>query len=308
MSARDVFDVYENIRRKNEAEAQRRRAEVYGKLPELKSLHERIRTLQLERISKTSKGSDFDLNAMDALRKQASQLLASAGYDTHFLEPVFTCPTCRDTGLRENASRCDCFFRYRLEYKLDEARLLNDGASFERFDIMRFSEEPLENGRSQRDYMVQYKRITQTWADSFPDCSLILLISGGTGLGKTYTARCVMRRVIERGFTAAYYTAYRLFSLFHSHRLGESVDLDAIFSVPVLVIDDVGTEPMTRNVTVEYFFDLLNERAAAGLHTVIVTNLTFEALNERYGERIHSRLMDKNQSYKIQFKGQDIRY
>ena len=308
MSAHDVFEVYENIRRKNQTEVRRRHREVYGKLPALKDLHQRIRTLQLERIDKKAQGGGFDTETIESLRKQAARLLAAAGYDAHYLDPIFTCPACGDTGVREDARRCDCFFRYRLEYKLDEARLLNDGASFDLFDITRFSEEPLENGRSQRDYMVQYKRITQTWATSFPNCSLILLISGGTGLGKTYTARCVMRCVIERGFTAAYYTAYRLFSMFHSDRLGEVVDLDMVFSVPLLVIDDVGTEPMTRNVTLEYFFDLLNERAAAGLHTVIVTNLTFDAINERYGERIHSRLMDTRHSEKLIFKGHDIRY
>lgn len=308
MSARDVFEVYEQIRRKNEAEAKRRRSEVYARLPKLKKLHDATRALQLDRISKTAQGGDVNTEAINALRQEAEQLLLDAGFDADYLNPIFTCPVCRDTGLREDARRCDCFLRYRLEYKLDEARLLNDGASFERFDITRFSEEPLDNGRSQRDYMVQYKRITQTWADNFPGCSPVLLISGGTGLGKTYTARCVMRRVIERGFTTAYYTAYRLFSLFHSHRLGEDVDLDVILSVPLLVIDDIGTEPMTRNVTVEYFFDLLNERAAAGLHTVIVTNLTFDAINERYGERIHSRLMDARYSEKLIFRGRDIRY
>ncbi len=304
----DVFEVYERIRRKNDAELKRRCDEVYARLPKLKKLHGAIRALQLDRISKTANGGEFDTKQMDTLRQEAAQMLVSAGYDAHYLEPIYACPVCRDTGLREDARRCDCFIRYRLEVKLDEARLLGDGASFERFDITRFSEEPLDNGRSQRDYMVQYKRITQTWADQFPGCSQILLISGGTGLGKTYTARCVMRRVIERGFTAAYYTAYRLFSLFHSHRLGEDVDLDTILSVPLLVIDDVGTEPMTRNVTVEYFFDLLNERASAGLHTAIVTNLTFDAINERYGERIHSRLMDARHSEKLIFRGRDIRY
>jgi DNA replication protein DnaC len=308
LSAQDVFEVYDSIRRRNEAEAQRRRREVYGKVPELKGLHERIRALQLERIRAAVQGGQFSTDTIAELRRNAAQLLADAGYDAHYLDPIYTCPVCRDTGLRDDAHRCGCFIRYQLESKLDEARLGDDGVSFDRYDVTRFSDEPLENGRSQRDYMVQYKRITSDWADSFPSCSQILLLAGSAGLGKTYTARCVMRRVIERGYTAAYYTAYRLFSIFHSHRLGDSVDLSPLFSVPLLIIDDLGTEPMTRNVTVEYLFDLINERITTGLHTIIATNLAFHEIKAVYGDRIHSRLMDARHAEKLIFHGRDIRY
>jgi DNA replication protein DnaC len=303
-----VYEVYEGIRRKNEEEVRRRHIEVYTRVPKLKELHAAIRTLQLERIHTATQGGKFNTEDLNLLRKEAAHLLDGAGFPADYLEPIYSCPACRDTGMRDDARRCDCFRRYRLENRLNEARLADEAVSFEQFDLSRFSDEPLENGRSQRDYMARYKRITMAWADSFPKCSQILLISGGTGLGKTYTARCIQRRVIERGFTAANYTAYRLFSLFHSDRLGEDVDLGAIFSVPLLVIDDLGTEPMTRNVTIEYFFDLINERVAAGLHTVIATNLDFVSLNERYGERIHSRLMDARHSEKLIFRGRDIRY
>ena len=34
----------------------------------------------------------------------------------------------------------------------------------------------------------------------------------------------------------------------------------------LLIIDDLGTEPMMRNITVEYLFTLLNERNAAKRH------------------------------------------
>ncbi|NLT97041.1 MAG: hypothetical protein GXW96_02605, partial [Christensenellaceae bacterium] len=44
-----------------------------------------------------------------------------------------------------------------------------------------------------------------------------------------------------------------------------------------------------------------------GLHTVIVTNLSFLELKQLYGDRIHSRLMDVRYSQKIIFKGRDVR-
>jgi DNA replication protein DnaC len=195
-----------------------------------------------------------------------------------------------------------------LEDKLDAARLTDDTVSFEQFDLNRFNDKPIDKDKSQRDLMSKYKKLFEKYADTFPYCHSIYILSGGIGLGKTFMSKCVMRRVIERGYTTAYFTAYRVFSLFHQHRLGNDVNLEPIFEVPLLIIDDLGTEPMTKNVTKEYFFDLINERNDANLKTILVTNLIMDDLNVRYGERIYSRLADTRFSRKILFKGDDIRY
>ncbi len=308
MSMSEVMAAYDVIRRNNELEQQRRRQEVYARVPRLAELHRQIDQCLLERLKNALDGEAADTARIQALLDEAKKLLTGAGYDIHYLDPIYSCPDCRDTGTCENAQRCACFKRRVLEDKLDEAKLTDSGISFERFSFERFSEEPLENGKSQRDQMVFYKKISETFADGFPSCPRLLVMAGSAGLGKTYMAKCIMRRVIERGHTAGYYTAYRLFSYFHRDRIGDDVDISPLFDVPLLIIDDLGTEPMTRNVTIEYFFDLLNERAAAGLHTVVVTNLALHELKERYGERIHSRLMDARHSQKIIFKGRDVRY
>lgn len=308
MSISDVFAEYSRIRARNESEQERRRQKVYSAVPELKKLDAQKNTLQLKRIGQALDGSAMEMDDILALREKANMLLADAGFEAKYLDPIYSCTACHDTGTLDNTLRCNCFKKRVLEDKLDQAKLTDTDVSFELFDLNVFDDAPMENGKSQRDVMQSYKKTMQKYANDYPHCEPILLLSGATGLGKTYIAKCVMRRVIERGHTAAYYTAYRLFSMFHSHRLGEDVDLSPVFSVPLLIIDDIGTEPMTRNVTVEYFFDLINERNAANLHTVIVTNLTFDEIKDRYGDRIHSRLMDKNTSMKIIFCGEDIRY
>lgn len=308
MSISDVLAEYSRIQQKNEKELARRRNDVYARVPQLKKLHEQIEALLIARPKLKLTGEPDNSDQIKALREQSEALLAGAGYDAHYLDPVYSCTLCRDSGLLEDTTRCECFKKRVLEDKLDAARLTDDAVSFEKFDLNRFSNDPIDNGKSQRDMMVRIRDICITYADSFPNCSSILLLSGGIGLGKTYVSKCIMRRVIERGIIAASFTAYRLFSMFHQHRLGEDVDLDPILEVPLLIIDDIGTEPMTKNVTKEYFFDLINERGAAGRKTVIVTNLPFHELDERYGERIFSRLMDKRFSQKILFKGRDIRY
>lgn len=308
MSVTDVLAEYDRIRMQNKNEENRRKQEVYGKIPELKEVFEKKDALQLERIKSALSGNPMDTKEIMALREQANMLLVSAGYDPHYLDPVYTCSMCRDTGTLDNAMRCDCFNKRILEDKLQAAKLTDNGISFEQFDISLFDDTPIENGRSQKDMILKIKKIAEKYSEMFPNCESMFILSGATGLGKTYIAKCIMRRIIQQGHTAAFYTAYRLFSLFHRDRLGESIDLSPIFEVPLLIIDDIGTEPMTRNVTKEYFFDLINERNDNGLHTMIVTNLTFHEIKERYGDRIHSRLMDKYASQKIIFKGRDIRY
>ncbi len=308
MSISDVLAEYVRIQQNNEEQTARRRDEVYARVPQLKTLHEQLETLLISRPRLMLMGEADNSGQIKALREKCEKMLADEGFDAHYLDPIYSCALCRDTGLLEDTTRCECFKKRVLEDKLDAARLTDDAVSFENFDLNRFGTDPIDNGKSQRDIMARIRDICVTYADDYPSCLSILLLSGGVGLGKTYVSKCIMRRVIERGFTAASFTAYRLFSMFHQHRLGEDVDLEPILEVPLLIIDDIGTEPMTKNVTKEYFFDLLNERNAAGRKTVIVTNLPFHELDERYGERIFSRLMDVRFSQKILFKGRDIRY
>jgi DNA replication protein DnaC len=308
VSISEVFIKYERIRANNQAEEQRRRKEVYRKIPELINTHQKINELQKKRIFNVLSGNDEQTQEIALLRKKVSDLLLDAGYSSDYLDSICLCSICRDTGLRDDSNHCDCFKKMLLEYKLNEARLLDNNISFEQFDLNIFDVTLIENGKSQREIMNKIKQLAEQYANGFPNISPILLLAGSTGLGKTYISKCIMRRVIERGYTAAYYTSYSIFSLFHRDRLGENVDLSPIFEVPLLIIDDFGTEPMTRNVTIEYFFDLINERNRLELRTIIITNLGFHEIKEFYGDRIHSRLMDVKTSQKIIFKGKDIRY
>lgn len=306
MSISEVIAEFERIRENNIIEQRRRLNEALANIPGFSEAHGKLKQAQRQRILNAFGDAEDYEAVIKGLKAAEQSLLAGAGYDIRYLDPIYSCERCRDTGFLVDGGRCGCFKKRVLEDKLSEARLLEADVSFEKFDLDVFDDAPLENGRSQRDYMEQYKKIAENYSDSFPACPPVFLLSGGTGLGKTYLSKCVVRRVMERGFTAAFYTAYRLFSIFHQHRLGEDIDVSPIFEVPLLVIDDIGTEPMTRNVTREYFFDLLNERS--GLHTVIATNLPFHDIKERYGERIHSRLMDKDASLKMLLYGKDIRY
>ena len=87
----------------------------------------------------------------------------------------------------------------------------------------------------------------------------------------------------------------------------EAQGFEELIQTPILVIDDLGTEPMLRNITVEYLFTLLNERCAAGRATLIATNLSPAELKERYGERVASRLLDRSRCVTVRMAGADLR-
>ena len=135
-----------------------------------------------------------------------------------------------------------------------------------------------------------------------------MLLTGKSGLGKTFLLHAVAERLIERNVNVLIISAYKLLDLVrkayfsnHEESAGELAEID------VLMIDDLGSEPLMQNVTVEQLFNLLNERLNSGLSTIISTNLTMEELQGRYTERIASRLRDKNNWKVITLEGKDIR-
>ena len=74
-----------------------------------------------------------------------------------------------------------------------------------------------------------------------------------------------------------------------------------------LFIDDLGTEPIINNVTLNYLFLVLAERDRFEKPVIITTNLSPENILDRYGERIYSRLSSKLTSANFYIEGKDLR-
>ena len=75
----------------------------------------------------------------------------------------------------------------------------------------------------------------------------------------------------------------------------------------LLIIDDLGTEPVIPNVTVEHFHAVISERAAAGRHMAFATNLNVQELTDFYGERTISRLLAPKNGLARRLTGSDLR-
>ena len=192
-----------------------------------------------------------------------------------YLQMRYRCPVCHDLGYVGDAGRHDCeCFRARLdEERRKRARLDMAGDdTFEAFNADIFSPEPLP------------------------------------GLGKTFLLNCMANQLYSRGVGVSYLTAYRMLGAMRESFLETNTEpFNMMIDAELLMIDDLGSEPIYRNVTIEMLFTLLNERMRMKRHTIIATNLNAEQMQARYGDRVASRLMDTKDTMIIGFAGGDVR-
>lgn len=260
---------------------------------------------------KTTEANAALPSAMAIMNDKIVAALEKGGLDRDYLQPIYTCPICRDEGFVYEPSRhmCDCMARELNRRMLGELGLGDDRQTFEQFDEGLLSSEAQENGVSQRQTANLARKVCEGYADSFPQTETRnLLLMGQSGLGKTFLLHAIAHRVVERGMMPTYTSAYHLLEVARKAYIENNSDYMAgMLNAPLLLIDDLGTEPLMQNITVTQFFILLNERQMAGRHTVISTNLDMSRLKERYTERISSRLMDASAWRKLTLTGDDVR-
>ena len=238
-------------------------------------------------------------------QREIRRLLALNRYAETYIDPIYRCEICRDTGYAtEDRQRfCNCFLQ-RLTREM--ARAGEIAESFEAFD------ENIYPTEEQKAQSLKARDICEKYADAYPhNPERNLLLTGSSGLGKTFLLNCVAERITRRGGIAMRVTAFRMLEGMRKYHLGQEDERGSVFesmlTSDILLIDDLGSEPMLRNVTVEYLFTLLNERASAHRHTVIATNLSVTQLQERYGERVMSRLLDRRNTVALRLTGDDLR-
>ena len=95
---------------------------------------------------------------------------------------------------------------------------------------------------------------------------------------------------------------------YHTAPLDErSVYLDEVTEPDFLIIDDLGTENILKNVTCEYLLNMLSTRISNNRHTAFSTNLSVENICDKYGERFYSRLFNKTYTIAKIINGDDLR-
>lgn len=311
----------ENIREKNASEHERRTALVYVRVPEIAQIDAQLRAqmVQLARLT-ISRAGDLKekLAALEKenldLQARRAELMCAHGFAQDYLDPIYSCKKCRDSGIYENEP-CECLVRlYNMELTKELGTLLRHGSeSFESFDLSLYSAEyDPRYGVVPREAMGKVLEICRRFADSFPNVNSNLLLQGDTGLGKTYLSACIARVVAQKGCSVCYDSASSALEAYEQQKFCRDSEAGEAAAVRVrrmqecdlMILDDLGTEMVTP-MSVSALYTLINSRLAAGRRTIISTNCTDEELARRYTPQIYSRIA--GEFVRLPFAGRDIR-
>lgn len=292
---------YSELREKNRRLLEKRIAECEQKNPRFRSLANEPGLVfkQLAAGKLTPAAAKSRIGAIGAERRN---LLISMGLPGNYLDAIYTCPRCQDTGeVGEPRRLCACALKKQQEQLLSGSSI-NDRETFANFN------EAIYPNDEQKKQGLAMKRFCERYVASLPSPEKPnLLIVGQSGLGKSFFGNAIARAAIEKGIPTLKTTAYQCIQTILD---GIETRADAItpyLSSDFLILDDLGTEAMVPNVTVETVFRILNERTAANLPTVLITNLDREGLFERYGERVASRMIDGALTAIVLLRGDNLR-
>ena len=311
----ELENEYEQQRIRNEQEEALRKERIRLEQPEIYAMTKERENLifgTMRDILNRKANTDGLPEKMEALSAQIRVKLTENGFPADYLSPVYRCPVCKDTGKTGDLIKepCECYKKAYQRKLRDKIGLTRDRKeTFENFDENMFPNENIPGQEfSQRELMNHYRRICEEWADNYPNVRCRdLLLTGGTGLGKTFLLRAMAERLIERDVNVLIISAYRMIEILRKSYFDNDDSASEMMDVEVLMIDDLGSEPLMQNITVEQLFNLLNERQGRSLSTVISTNLEMPKFRERYTERIASRLRDSMNCKVLSLMGKDIR-
>lgn len=304
-------------RRKERAtlEAQDRIEKISNEIPELKTIQIKLAQIGLN-ISKTfftSKDPKADIDKLRidsiALQNRKKQLLKANGYDDDAMSIKYFCPACEDTGFI-NGRRCKCYVNLLKDIereKIEKIAPIKE-CTFDSFNTAYYPEEG-EDGVCPRKKAEIIKENCIRYATTFTKNSKSLLFMGNTGLGKTHLSLAIANVVINRGYSVIYGTAQNILRDLQNENFGRMDNLkyyeSEILTTDLLILDDLGTE-FKNQFTVSCLYNIINSRLCAQLPTIISTNYTFEELEDKYDQRITSRITGQYST--LILVGNDIRY
>ena len=287
----DIQAELSKIRSSNEREHLNRLSEVYEKIPAIKEIDSSISSLSIEeakaRILKKTVTEDIS-DKINELSLQKKKLLSANGYDSDYLEA------------RELYNRSNLNSVFKRE-------------NFSTFSLDVYSKEKYEGHQATpyQNASIILKRAIN-YVKNFDSEHGNILIYGRTGLGKTFISNCIAKELLDNAHSVLYLSANELFEQILSRYIMTKERSSALTTIyeyvydsELLIIDDLGTEVLSSFVKSQ-LFEILNKRMINDKATIITTNLDLATLEDRYGERIMSRIAKDYVLYPLY--GDDIRY
>lgn len=298
----EIMHEYEEHQLHNRHILEDRRAEVLAKLPRLKEIDALVASSAVRRARLYLDGDTSAVSSLreelQALSKERKDLLTKNGYPADYLEPIYTCPDCKDSGYIDG-KKCHCFKQAIINtvYAQSNIRQVLNIENFDhfRFDFYSKEEKSKATGLSAYETAEHAVRECRHFIDDFDHKPKNLLFYGKTGVGKTFLTNCVAKELLDHGYSVIYFTAFQLFDILSKGVFEKESDAIAahqnIFDCDMLVIDDLGTE-LINTFTSSQLFLCVNERLLRQKSTIISTNLNVNQIKESFSERTFSRICD----------------
>lgn len=308
----------EKIRNENAAELERRKAEVRRMSPEFEEIEARLALCgaALPRcVLNGGAGLAEIKEQIEDARQKRSEILKSLSLNSNYLDEIFSCKLCRDTGFDENGHRCECHKKLISNYIGVNSNLTESmrHQTFDSFDFSLFENQPDVKGVSIMKRIKSAYDKALDFANNFDTTHSNMYLYGNAGTGKTYLSSCIANRALQRGFTVYYQSAFKLLDMLEKlkfgkydedERIGAEYESKYIFDTDLLIIDDVGTEFITQYSSAA-LFDIINSRLVEGKSTVISSNFDPIKMGEIYGSRMMSRVAGSFDA--LPFAGVDLR-
>ena len=315
------------LERRRESRERRRyelERELYAKEPRLRQIDRALRGTMADLARLATGGTPVQPDGpeiaairqrSEALQAERTALLAELGYGPDALDSAPACPHCGDTGWTLEGM-CSCLKELCAQEQIRAlTALLNltDEQDFDKLRLDVYSGQPWNGKCSPRDNMRKIVTICEGYARQFPNFEeKNLLLSGGTGLGKTFLSGCIAREVSNRGYSVVYDTAGGVFGEFDASRFGRDGTardqarnaVRRYLNCDLMILDDLGAEQNLPSAQ-SALYELVNGRIQSGRHTVISTNLSAEELGGRYGAQLGSRI--SGLYWELTFYGDDLR-
>lgn len=314
--SREIYSAAEKIlrqrRRCAEETSEKRRAEFYRICPRAQQISRRMAATSVRAAKAVLGGKDTaeQLQKMKeenlSLQKELSELLTAHGIKT--LEPEYACPKCRDTGYIDGRM-CGCMKELLQSESYRELNAMTPLAlsTFSSFSLGYYSDEPRDGRPSDREIMGNTLRYCVSYAQKFRLDSPSLILTGGTGLGKTHLSLAIANEAIQKGFGVVYTSVGNLISKLEDEHFGRDSGTGTMTSLQdcdLLILDDLGTE-FRSSFSSSAVYSIVSTRLMLKKPTIISTNLSTKEMVDYYSERFASRIIGGFR--RICFVGRDIR-
>lgn len=308
-----IIRKYEQTQDLNRHEAAARREQVYRAIPGYRELEASVGAVS---VSLGTRMLDGDAGARERLHQalteisfKKKQLLVQSGFPEDYLEPIYQCPLCKDTGYVDTDSglkeKCRCFRLQEITLLYEQSNI-QDVISRENFDTLSlefYQGEDLRRFQAAAD-------LSRDFVQNFKQDYRNLFFYGTVGTGKSFLSGCIANELLKAGHSVIYFSSSGLFDTLARYSFDAKAKeslysfYQDLYGCELLIIDDLGTEVTNAFVTSQ-LFACLNERHLRKRATLISTNLSLEELRDRYSDRIFSRITSHYTICKL--TGPDIR-